>query len=353
MPEDIRRPSAPLLLIVGLLVAACAPAGAQSTTEPILLRWTWTEGETIRLRHTAETESTVTSSMVPEPIATHGTQTTELSQEVTEVSEDGVATVRMVYERFDSRTNGPGGEEMTWSSDDPPPGAEEADEGDAGDPMAELGGLMSSMVGQPITLKLDDRGELLALDGFDELWSRAIGRLDEDDPMAEPLRQTLEGMFSEDTVRQMIGQGMVSFPADPVAPGDTWTRDLSYEMPVIGSFTQHQTYRFERLDGDHAVLGLEGTMETEEDPAAAPLPLPAEVADMLDFQMDIRRGDFEGEIRFDRARGQLDRHELTGELEMTMTMTPKTEEAREMMPEPVVMDIATEFRTLYERIEEH
>lgn len=350
MLEATRRPSAPLLLAVCLLVAACAPAGAQSATEPILLRWTWTEGETIRLQHTAETESTVASSMVPEPIATHGTQTAELSQEVTEVSEDGVATVRMVYERFDFDMKGPGGEEMTWSSDDP---SAEAEEGDDGDPMAELGGLMSSMVGQPITLKLDDRGELLAVDGFDEIWNRAIESLEEDDPMAEPLRQALEGIFSEDTVRQMIGQGMVSFPADPVAPGDTWTRDVTYEMPVVGPLTQHQTYRFERLEGDHAVLGLEGTMETEEDPEAAPLPLPPEVADMLDFRMEIRRGDFDGEIRFDRARGQLDRHELTGEVEMTMTMTPKTEEAREMMPEPIVMDIVTKFRTLYERIGEH
>jgi hypothetical protein len=352
MLEITRRAVAPFLLVACLLAGACASGGgpgsvtgATDADAPILLRWTWTEGETIRLRHVAETDGTVVSTMMPEPIATRSTQTAEITQEVVEVSEDGVATVRLVYDKLTVSMEGVMGEGQTWSSDDPPPEAGADDE----DPMDQLGRAMSSMVGHAITLRLDDRGKLLAVEGFDELWDRAAESLG-DDPMARQIQETMGEMFSEDSVRKMVGQGMVSFPDEPVAPGDTWDDDASYEIPMLGAVTQRQTYRFDRVEGDDVVLGIEARIEPGEDSGAEALPLPPEVAEMMDFRMDIRRGDFQGEVLFDRMRGQLERHELTGEIEMTMTMTPKTDEASQMMPEPMVMEMAMTIHTIYERI---
>ena len=346
------RPTLPAIAssaLLALALGACAsspgagPAApaAPATDGPIPLAWSWTEGDVTRYRMTSDTESTVSGNRLPEPMTSHVRQRIEMTQEVDGVSEDGVATVLVTYDRLEITTEAPGQEEVRWSSDDPESGD------DTG--MAQLAGAVGQLVGRTFTLRVDTRGEIVAVEGVDEILGDVAESLAAEEDAAV-VRETMEAFLSEDNLKATVGQALPSFPARPVAPGDSWTEQTHLALPIFGALDQRQTYTFERLEGDEAVLSLDAEIRLGPDEQAAEtVGLPEQIAALMDIEAETRRGDTEGMIRFDVGRGLLVRQDLTVRMDMTMTMTPKGDLAAQM-DEPTVMDVSTTARTVYELI---
>lgn len=350
MTHPLRHLSTLALLLAALSLGGCAsgtapnaatPAAGSAPDEPVLLRWSWSEGDTARYRSVTESDATITAPLFEEATTTHSRQVAEVTQTVVDVSADRVATLRMSYDRVELTAREPSGEEVRWSSDEPLP-EDEA--------MREVAGLLGSLAGKTFTVRVDERGDVLSVEGLDDLFA-SMGESLEDEEARAMFDGVMAGMLSEDTLMELVGQGFVELPIHPVEVGDSWTRESTYTLPVVGSLTQTRTYRVEQLGAGETLLSLDGSFGNVPDAAgAAALPLPPQIAEMMDFRMEIRRGDFDGSVWFDRTRGLASRLETTAELEMTLTMTPKGELA-ESMPEPLVMDLSTVARTVQELVE--
>ena len=306
--------------------------------------WKWREGEVLRYRVSNDIDMTIAMSMLPEPMATTMQQVMHIRQEVLEVDAEGAARVRTTYESMSLDAEVPGQGTVSWSSEDP--------EVDPDSPLASMTGPWAMLVDESLTMRVDRRGELTEIEGLDDMVERLLDDLGEDPEQAEAaaaMRPMLEEFLSEENMGKLTQQGLLSFPAEPLTVGDAWTEELSMEVPVLGEVAQSQTYTLERFEGDVAVFHISGTLSMG---TGVPVPgLPPELAEMMDIAVETDRGDVEGTIRFDRDRGLVVRQDLTMELDLEMTMTPKGEMA-ETIDEPMVVAIESSTSTVYELLGE-
>lgn len=326
------------LVAAGPTAADLAPSA--EAPAPVAFAWKWAEGDVVRYRVENTSETEISTSMFPESMSTDMRQVMGLSQEVTGVTADGVATLRAVYDSLEIDAEVPGQGAVSWSSEAP----------DA--PGAELAGPFAFLLDRPVVLRIDRRGEVLEVEGMAELVRSLLDELAEDDEEAAAvMRPMMDELLTEESILEMTRQGLLVFPEEPLAPGDSWTREMSVEVPVIGTMTHRQTYTLERLEGDEAVFSLDGQVEMGGDGEALELEMLAAFAETMEIDLATRRGEISGLLRFDRARGLLVRQEMTVGLDLVLTMTPLGE-AVELFPDGLTMEVATTSRSVQSLVEE-
>jgi hypothetical protein len=125
----------------------------------------------------------------------------------------------------------------------------------------------------------------------------------------------MKGMFSEDSVRNMMSLSFGSFPDRPLKAGDTWVNQTTMSNPVAAGLTTSVTMTMKGLEGggEAQVARIGTALSMKQDPSAAAAPSP------MGFVMKIGDSSGEGELTFDVAKGRL--LKTTTRVTMPMTMS--------------------------------
>ncbi len=189
---------------------------------------------------------------------------------------------------------------------------------DSADPNASQSPLamMGDMVGKPMKVTMNAEGEVVSVEGAEEIMQAAGG----DNPM---VGEMLKQFFGEDQLAQMMNTSMSQMiPSDPVAPGDTWPIDLKVSLGPMGEVTYKGTgtlLGYQKLDGvDVAVLDIEAetglsiSSEPTDGDDAASNPLAA-------MNMKLEEGTSKTRVYWDNTVGFMRASEMEQKMKMSMT----------------------------------
>ncbi len=232
-----------------------------------------------------------------------GEMQTEMMMELSAVpkkgEKEGTTEVTMTYDKADM-TIKMGGQEI--------PGGAEA---------------LKKFVGKSIITVFDADGKIADVKNIEKL----IG----EDPM-------LSRMMNKDSMKQMMAQAsLMAVPEKPVNPGDSWSFNIDYPMPMM-KMSMKGKYTYEKdeevngapcarlvLDGQLSMEAAESSEKVEgEDPQAAQQ---REMLKSMGFKVD--KSTISGVMHYDFALGNLTKSEM--DMSLTMSMKdPATQQAMTM-----------------------
>jgi len=264
------------LALVPLVFAAAPESPARR--DGVELRWRGHVGDVLRLR--MKMTQGIENSMLPQPIESESTFV--FRQEVKQLAGDGVGSIELDYEAFRMSITGP----VTMEYDSTLKG-EDAKRNDE-----QLAALFRPMLDATIHVKIEPDGHVREIGGLKEVMDEAFETLDED---GGGMGQMFQQMFSEDAMRGMLEVNV--FPEDELAVGDTWSRSMDLDAPMLGKLTTGTESELAGIEerGGTRCAHIKVTGEIELDTAGVESPFEAELTD----------SDVEGTMYVEVASGYL------------------------------------------------
>lgn len=279
-----RRPLTTIAILVGSIVSV----GAQQAT----LQYRWTKGEDVAYRFAQE--STASISGLPGGLGDIDVQTRmsqRLRARVEDVAADGAATINYLYESARWEVISPMGTMRydTAASDNPPADAMSA-------PIREM---LTALVGESFVVVMSRQGEIQKVEGMDRLMEKVFKGLPSN-PELQAALQGLRSSFSDAGMRAAFAQAYSLFPDRAVKPGDTWERQMTMPVPMVGQMTARTAFTLKALEGSGAeqVAKITMNLTMTSDPGSAP------VAPM-GMKLELGESSGEGELTFAVAEGRL------------------------------------------------
>jgi Family of unknown function (DUF6263) len=292
------------VVALGLLSGPSVSALRQDVT----LRYRWTKGEAMRYRIAQQNTTTISGlpgGMGDMAIDQSTTQTIRLTAE--DVSADGTATLREVFESVKMEMNSP---MFAMSFDSAKP--------DAGDnPMnAMLKGIMLPMIGESFTIVMAPTGEVQKVEGLSKLAEKMFQSVPQE-PAVAGILDGMKANLSDDGMRGTFTQTFAQFPNKPLKSGDTWNTQISVGNPMLGGLITSTTSTLKSLEGEgsNRVATIVTTSTIKQDSSK-----PAQTNPMgLTTQMGNGVGD--GEQIFDAGTGRFRRSTTHVDIPMVMSAT--------------------------------
>ncbi|MBX7165226.1 MAG: hypothetical protein K1X74_02640 [Pirellulales bacterium] len=212
-------------------------------------------------------------------------QALDTTWEVMAVGSDGTAEITQTIDRLQFKLNSPFTGEFTYDSKNPVPG-----EGQIWD---RLGPVLESLTGQKVMLKITAQGEVKDI----TLPEKLVESLNAGGGGDGPSRMFGAG-FTEETVKEMINDGVLPLPADAVKDGDTWEKVKEMKLGPIGSQKTKTTYKLAGMtdkDGKQVAnieVATEVTMEA------------AEAEGDTEVEVELTEQEASGNVLFDPATGR-------------------------------------------------
>jgi len=256
-------------LILSILLLSPTPASAQT-----LLRWKFTEGQT--LKQSMETKTTTTATLGGQALKTMQTMVVDSLRTTKKVLPSGNAQIQQKSERVHARLDGPGGQVLEFDS---------REKKDLEGPFGEiLNPVLGALAQAEVPLELTPQGKR-------EKFELPRGLLDA--LKSAPGDSRMSSFFSEESVRQML-DALPSFPDGPLALGTTWTEHVKLPMP-FGTLHIDQTYRYEgkeTKDGRELhKIGLKSGISFQKKEGAP-------------FEMKVKPNEATGVLYFDSEAGR-------------------------------------------------
>ncbi len=246
--------------LVGLLAAA---AGAQKTSQaPVELRWHGKVGDV--LRHRIVMTQSMENSMMPQGLESETSFV--FRQEVKEVSPEGLGSLDVGYEAVRLDIRGP----MSMSYDSTRKG-EAAKQNNA-----DLAAMLEPMLAVGFQMKVEPSGHIAEITGLEGTLDKAFDQL-----RTPGLGEMFKQLFSQDSLRRMIEVN--TFPARPLSAGDTWTRAMEVQAPMLGTLKlaiENELQGVEkRGDRECAKIAISGAAEFEGGAEDSPVQVEASMDD--------------------------------------------------------------------------
>jgi hypothetical protein len=256
------------LLTVVIALAAIASTGQAQTK----LRWKFTPGEKVNYEMTMDMNMEM--KIGDKPLSSKMSQRIYTTWQVKEIADDGTAELIQTVDRIVMESTSPGGDSKLIKYDsrnkEQEPGA------------AAFTQLFDAMLNQSFVMKVTPQGEIKDMQvppSLIEAMKKSGG------PAA--------AMFSEDSLKQMMGRSMFSFPAE-LTKGQTWDMRLTMPNPLLGKQIVSTKYTYAgptQLEG-RDVEKIDLSMEMKFD-----VPPEAKV------KIDITEQTGDGAIYFDNELG--------------------------------------------------
>jgi len=247
----------------------------------VQLQYRFTEGQTRRyeLKQTLTTSAEISGQVMTNRIS----QNLLLGAKVQTLQPDGSAVLAKTIERIQMEATQPGAEEpMRYDSNS---GQEPAG------PFGVIANSLAALVQQDILVTMATNGEVQNVDIPQELLERFSGG------------PGLAGMNSPEAIERMLSQGSVVFPDRPLQRNDTWTRELSTELP-FGKMNSQIEFKYA------------GRTKEGFDRIDAVTRISLEPKPNSPFQIEMKAADGEGVYLFDPRHGCI----LASGLKQTMDM---------------------------------
>ncbi len=263
------------------LTLGSGPAPARAA-EPVL-RWKFTEGETL---HYQMVQKTVTQVKGPNrDIKTTVTQTIDTTWSVLSVEKgSGTGSLTQTIDQVRTRIENPFGNfEYDSKSDKAPEG-----------PLAAaIVPTLKALVGAKFRYKMSPQGEL--------------GDIQVPDGLLKALKEaggdaSNVGMFSEDGLKNMIHESSLVLP-DDARKDKPWTRQTKIPSPPIGTMLLDKTYTYTGPEQDGDKITLDVKVALEPDPKSN-----------LDIKVVKQEG--KGTFYFDSKAGRVSSSNVTEKIDM-------------------------------------
>jgi hypothetical protein len=228
-----------LLSLFVLFMAAAAPAYPAQDGK-VKIEWKLKKGDQLRYEagHTMQMDF-------------GGTEITfemlfGLALEVSDVSGDGVAKIKITYDRAKIAVSGPMTSEFDSDKDKAPA------EGDL------IGGILSKLVNKSFSMDLSRKGECLKVEGHTKIVEDAIKDIPEDSPMAAQITGNMKKQFGDENMRGGFQTLFGFLPKDPVAKDESWPTKHTL-TDALGKMALDGTTSLKEIRSE----GKEGVLKTE------------------------------------------------------------------------------------------
>lgn len=101
-------------------------------------------------------------------------------------------------------------------------------------------------------MKVDEKGNILSVTGFDEIINGVIGSAGLNEEMEIQMKASLKDQFSEGELKNQLANVFVIFPDKAIKQGDSWQRNYKITGKVPADLTT--TYTVTQIEGDHVTL---------------------------------------------------------------------------------------------------
>jgi hypothetical protein len=181
------------------------------------------------------------------------------------IDPDGIAKVRMTFERFAMDMN-VGPVHMTFdSADEPAPDPTSQPSGKSPTPltMAQtmVKAMTKAMVGHTLTATIGPDGKCLKMEGMKEMFDRMFKDMPGGEQFAKPFKE----VFSEDSFKDQFFGSLSWLPTKPVRIGDVWNTEQRIKMGPMGETVlkgKNKLLSVETIDGRRtARVGVTMNME--------------------------------------------------------------------------------------------
>ena len=216
-----------------LCLASSLPA---QEGEKVTLEWKFKKGDSHRYEISYLMEMEISGTEITQEMLM-GTQ-----MDVTDVTAEGVATLKVSYDRIKAKMSGPMNSDYD-SDKDKKPG-----EGDI------LGRVMSAFLGKSVSIQLTKKGECVKFEGMAKLMEEAIKEMPEEQ---QAMGEMMKASMNDEYGKTMMQMSMGFLPKAPVGKGDTWSDTAALSMGVIGKMDMKSksTLKEIRNGGKEAVVG--------------------------------------------------------------------------------------------------
>ena len=155
--------------------------------------------------------------------------------------QDGNFIIETTYDAFKMTFNIMG-QEMGFDSANP-------------DPTNPNTQIFSSFIGKSFTMILDNRQNIIAIEGLDKLLASIYDNETVSEEQKELMNDVLQGFFSEEKMKENFGRSNIVFPKEPVYKGFTWTSDQTINMQGI-TMQVKNTYKVEKITATTVEISL-------------------------------------------------------------------------------------------------
>lgn len=175
---------------------------------------------------------------------------------VAEVDGEQNALLRVTFQSVAFKHDGAGAA-VDFDSLHPPESLSPADE------------VFAALAGRSFFITVSPDGRISKVEGVEQLLTEMVARLN---PSEGPIRETLvEGLrrqYNEQSLREMMGNVMGFFPDEPVAVGESWTKNITvaegFPMVLVNTWT------LQKRENGVASIGVQsvGTPNSESSPVS-------------------------------------------------------------------------------------
>jgi hypothetical protein len=226
-----------LSLIPALLLSAASPQD-----EKVSIEWKFKKGESFRYEMSMKIDMDIGGMEIDQEMIM-GQQF-----EVIELTDDGVGTLKVTYDRIKFKMDGP----MSTDFD--------SDKDKKGEDM--FGSIFGAMVGKSLTMQMSRKGEVLKIEGMAKMMDEIVKALPEE---MQGMAGMVKGQMSDDYAKSMVQNSFGFLPKDPVAKGDSWDASAKTVIGGLGKADMKGKSTLKDVQGKEAVISQEFKLEFKAD----------------------------------------------------------------------------------------
>jgi hypothetical protein len=173
---------------------------------------------------------------------------------------------------------------------------------------------MALLIGKPFTIILDNRQNVLAVEGLDKIFSAVIDNEQFSEEQKETINTVLQNVWSEDKIRENFSAGTMIFPEEPIYKGFTWSVEETQNIIGIVLLQTKNTYTVTKITAANIVIS-----SVSESGMTAEMPGSTTSITMNNAQST-------GTYTIDRATGWAKSAKTKDTIEMVMSTTDEEKE---------------------------
>ena len=180
-----------------------------------------------------------------------------------DVTEDvgKIKTINSKFDRFKMKMNG-GGMNLEVDTDNPLPESGEMTEGKK-DPFKMINKMFGAIKGQQFTMKVDQEGKILSVDGFENIGKLLADSLDLNEKDRGDMMKQFNEQFNAKSTKSQFERFFYIFPNKEVKVGDSWQKNSEISGPAGGKYAS--TYKVTEIEGDMVTLEETTKIESEDE----------------------------------------------------------------------------------------
>lgn len=218
------------LIVPALLFAACKGGGSATNSDgSINLKFNFQKGS--KYKYVVKNSQMIKESIMGQSMEVNQDMDMTSSYEVSAAEGDN-KKLTVTYDKIAMKQkNAMAGMDMNYDSDDK----------EHSNPMLST---LGDMLHKPFSMTVTDKGEVVAVDGFDKLMP-ASGK----------------AIMSDSAIRDMMQQAFYIYPQKPVKPGDTWTNSYAMSLQVMKMKTENN-FKLVSVNNGIAHVEMNSTIST-------------------------------------------------------------------------------------------